>query len=113
MSCSRDCSDGAARAKARKSMSVRLPSEMSPKISVITIIICRWDGGRWMPLGAITLLAIYCLSAVDTTKPPHGIPELAGVAVTVATHQWRHNAILTIITGTAACLLMTNWFMPA
>jgi len=86
---------------------------MSPKISVITIIICRWDGGRWMPLGAITLLAIYCLSAVDTTKPPHGIPELAGVAVTVATHQWRHNAILTIITGTAACLLMTNWFMPA
>lgn len=71
------------------------------------------DIGRWMPLGAITLLAIYCLSAVDTTKPPHGIPELAGVAVTVATHQWRHNAILSIITGTAACLLMTHWFMPA
>ncbi|MDQ3824611.1 MAG: AzlD domain-containing protein [Actinomycetota bacterium] len=71
------------------------------------------DIGRWMPLGAITILAIYCLSAIDTTKPPHGIPELAGVAVTVATHQWRHNAILSIITGTTACLLTTNWFMPA
>ncbi|MDQ4104159.1 MAG: AzlD domain-containing protein [Actinomycetota bacterium] len=70
------------------------------------------DISRWMPLGAITILAIYCLSAIDTTKPPHGIPELAGAAVTVATHRWRHNAILSIITGTAA-RLMTNWFMPA
>ena len=43
------------------------------------------DVGRRMPLGAITILASYCLAAIDTTQPPHGIPELTGVAVTVDT----------------------------
>jgi branched-subunit amino acid transport protein AzlD len=51
------------------------------------------DVGRWMPLGAITILAIYCLAAIDTTQPPHGIPEITGVAVTVAAHWWRRNDV--------------------
>ena len=70
------------------------------------------DVGRWMPLGAITILALYCLAAIDTTRAPHGIPELTGVTVTVAVHWWRHNAVLSIVTGTAACLVMTNWVLP-
>jgi branched-subunit amino acid transport protein AzlD len=71
------------------------------------------DVGRWMPLGAIGILAIYCLAAVDTSQPPHGIPEITGVAVTVAVHWWRRNAVLSILAGTAACLVMTNWILPA
>jgi branched-subunit amino acid transport protein AzlD len=71
------------------------------------------DVGRWMPLGAITILAVYCLATIDTTQPPHGIPQITGVAVTVATHRWRRNAVLSILTGTAACLVMTNWILPA
>jgi branched-subunit amino acid transport protein AzlD len=70
------------------------------------------DVGRWMPLGAITILAIYCLSAINITAPPYGLPELTGVTITAAMHCWRHNAVLSIITGTAACLVMTNW-VPA
>jgi branched-subunit amino acid transport protein AzlD len=70
------------------------------------------DVGRWMPLGAITILAIYCLAAIDTTQPLHGIPELTGVAVTVATHIWRHNAVLSILAGTTACLVMANYILP-
>ncbi len=65
------------------------------------------DIGRWMPLGAITVLAIYCLSGI-VTAPRHGVPELAGVAVTVAVHAWRRNAVLSIVTGTVACLVLTN-----
>lgn len=44
------------------------------------------DIGRWMPLGAITVLAVYCLAQIDLAAPTRGLPELAGVAVTVAAH---------------------------
>jgi branched-subunit amino acid transport protein AzlD len=35
------------------------------------------------------------------------------VAVTVVTHWWRRNAVLSIVTGTATCLILTNWVLPA
>jgi branched-subunit amino acid transport protein AzlD len=70
------------------------------------------DIGRWMPLGAMTILAIYCLAAIDTTTAPYGVPELTGVAVTVAVHWWRRNAVLSIGTGTTACLVLTNGVLP-
>jgi branched-subunit amino acid transport protein AzlD len=70
------------------------------------------DIGQWMPLGAITILAVYCLAGVDTTKPPYDIPEVTGVTITVAIHWWRRNAVLSIVTDTAACLVLTNWVVP-
>jgi branched-subunit amino acid transport protein AzlD len=70
------------------------------------------DVGRWMPLGAITILAVYCLSAIDVRTPPYGIGELVGVIVTVVIHRWRRNAVLSIVGGTAAYLLMVNWLLP-
>ena len=70
------------------------------------------DIGRWMPLGAITILAAYCLTTINVTTPTHGIPEVTGVAATIAIHWWRRNAVLSIVTGTAACLVMTNWVLP-
>lgn len=71
------------------------------------------DIGRWMPLGAITILAAYCLTTINVTTPTHGIPEVTGVAATIAIHWWRRNAVLSIVTGTAACLVMTNWVLLA
>jgi branched-subunit amino acid transport protein AzlD len=70
------------------------------------------DIGRWMPLGAITILAAYRLTTINVTTPTHGIPELTGVAATIAIHWWPRNAVLSIVTGTAACLVMTNWVLP-
>jgi branched-subunit amino acid transport protein AzlD len=43
------------------------------------------DIGRWMPLGAI-ILALHCLAQIDVTTRTHDVPELTGVAFTVATH---------------------------
>ena len=60
------------------------------------------DIGRWMPLGAVSILAAYCLSSIDVSGAGHGIPELTGVAVTVATHWWRRNAVLSIVLGTSS-----------
>jgi len=71
------------------------------------------DVGRWMPLGAITILAVYCLSRIDVTTAPYGMPELIGVAVTVAVHLWRRNAVLSILAGTTVYLVMTNCLVPA
>jgi branched-subunit amino acid transport protein AzlD len=70
------------------------------------------DIGRWMPLGAITVLTVYCLAQIDLTRPTRGLPELAGVAVTVAVHRWRRNVVLSIVTGTATCMILTNWVLP-
>ncbi|WP_238013802.1 AzlD domain-containing protein [Dactylosporangium sp. AC04546] len=71
------------------------------------------DIGRWMPLGAIAILAIYCLTKIDLTAPGHGVAELAGVVVTVVVHWWRRNLLLSIAAGTAVCLILTNWVLPA
>jgi branched-subunit amino acid transport protein AzlD len=42
------------------------------------------DLGRWLPLGAVTILATYCLGSIKLSGPSHGLPELAGVFTTVA-----------------------------
>lgn len=67
------------------------------------------DLGRWMPLGAVTILAVYCLSLIDVAGPGHGAGPLAGVAVTAGVHLWRRNVVLSIVAGTAVCLVVTNW----
>jgi branched-subunit amino acid transport protein AzlD len=69
--------------------------------------------GQWMPLGAITILAVYCLSSVDLGRPPYGADELVAVAATVGVHWWRRNAVLSIAAGTVAYLVMTNWLLPS
>jgi branched-subunit amino acid transport protein AzlD len=66
------------------------------------------DVGRWMPLGAIAILACYCLTRIDYLGAYHGGPELAGVAVTVAVQLWRRNAVLSILTGTITCIALTD-----
>lgn len=70
------------------------------------------DLGRWMPLGAVAVLAAYCLASIDLAGPDRGAGELVGVAVTVGVHAWRHNAVLSIMLGAAACLLVSNLLLP-
>jgi len=62
----------------------------------------------WMPLGAILILLFYAVSGVDFGGTGHGIPEVAGIAVTALVHWWRRNAILSMAAGTAVCLVLAN-----
>lgn len=66
------------------------------------------DIARWMPLAAVSILAVYCVSSIDVAGPRHGIPELVGVGVTVVVHRWRRNAVLSIVLGTVACMTVAN-----
>lgn len=70
------------------------------------------DVGRWMPLGAITILCVYALGSIDVLNWPNWIPEFAGVVATVALHRWRHNAVLSILGGTVVCLVLANTLPP-
>ncbi|WP_020112209.1 branched-chain amino acid transporter permease [Rhodococcus sp. 114MFTsu3.1] len=65
--------------------------------------------GKWMPLGAVAILAVYALSSIDLTGAAHGIPPLAGVTVTIGLHLWRRNIALSILGGTVTCVVLTNW----
>lgn len=66
------------------------------------------DLGRWMPLGAVAVLAVYCLSSIDTSAPDRGVGPILGTMVTIGVHAWRRNAVFSILAGTATCLVIVN-----
>ncbi|MGA5537581.1 branched-chain amino acid transporter permease [Mycolicibacterium nivoides] len=64
--------------------------------------------GRWMPAGAVLILAIYSLHGIKSSTSTNGIAELSGVAVVVALQLWRRNMVLSLVAGAAVCVLLTN-----
>lgn len=67
------------------------------------------DVSRWMPLGAIAILAAYCLFRVPQDTSTHGVAEIAGVVATVGIHLWRKNLVMSLVTGTAVCVAVSTW----
>lgn len=66
------------------------------------------DLSRWVPLGAVSVLAVYCLSVIDFSAPDRGLGPTVGAVTTLAVHIWRRNAVLSIAVGTLICLLIVN-----
>lgn len=67
------------------------------------------DISRWMPAGAILILAVYSIHGIKDTTLTHGVAELAGIATVVVLHLWRRNMVLSMVAGTAVCVLLTAW----
>ncbi|WP_237233254.1 branched-chain amino acid transporter permease [Rothia nasisuis] len=65
----------------------------------------------WLPMGAIICLGFYVLAEIDYGSRETAFPYLAGVAVTVALHLWRKNLALSLIVGTATCVVLANWVL--
>jgi branched-subunit amino acid transport protein AzlD len=63
---------------------------------------------RHMPAGIMVILAVYTLRGVSLGDAPHGLPEALALAATVGLHLWRRNAVLSIIGGAAAYMLLVN-----
>ena len=52
-------------------------------------------------LGVMVVLAVHTLRDVPTDSAPAALPFVAAVTVTVGLHLWRHDALLSILAGTA------------
>lgn len=61
-----------------------------------------------LPPLVLWLLVFYSLSSIEWRMAPYGTPALASVAVTVMIHRWKHNALLSILTGTAVYMILTQ-----
>ncbi|MCE5291526.1 MAG: AzlD domain-containing protein [Nocardiaceae bacterium] len=62
------------------------------------------DIGKWMPLGALTILAFYVLTPLATTEWSVALPQFIAVLTTIALHAWRRNVVLSLVCGTLVCV---------
>ncbi len=61
--------------------------------------------GRCMPVGVMVILAVYTLRDITV---PQLWPTAGCLAATLALHLWRRNAVLSVLTGTAAHVVLTT-----
>ncbi len=64
--------------------------------------------GRALPCAVFGMLVVYCLKNVSFLTGNHGIPELIGIAVTVALHLWKGKTLLSIAVGTVVYMLLVQ-----
>ena len=62
--------------------------------------------GKALPPAIIGMLVIYCLKDTNMLSAPFGIPEMAAAALVVGLQVWKRNALLSILCGTAAYMLL-------
>jgi len=63
--------------------------------------------GKALPL-IMAVLIVYCLRDI-TTDPKHiGIAQMAGVLATAISYKWKHNTLLSIMSGTAVYICMIS-----
>ncbi|CAM5333621.1 branched-chain amino acid transporter permease [Streptomyces griseomycini] len=63
--------------------------------------------GTRVPAGVMVILVVYCLHDLPVTEARAAAP-LAALAVTVALHLWRRNALLSILGGTAVHVTLAS-----
>ena len=64
---------------------------------------------HWVPMGAIICLGFYVIASIDYSSVQTAAPYLAGVVVTAGLHLWRKNLALSLVAGTAVCVVLSNW----
>ena len=57
--------------------------------------------GARMPLGIMVILLAYTLRTLPLTDPGQALPDVLALTATVGLQLWRHNAVLSILGGTA------------
>ena len=62
--------------------------------------------GKALPPAIIGMLVIYCLKDTKILSAPFGIPELIAAVLVVILQVWKRNALLSILCGTAAYMLL-------
>lgn len=61
-----------------------------------------------MPLGVMVMLSLYTLRGVPDSSASSNIAIGVALAVTVALHAWRKNALLSIVVGTCVHVVIAS-----
>lgn len=61
-----------------------------------------------LPPLVLWLLVFYSFNNTQWSMAPYGIPALASVVMTVMIHHWKHDSLLSILTGTAVYMILTR-----
>ena len=64
--------------------------------------------GQVLPYAVMGMLVIYCLKDVSFLHAPYAIPEAAACLIVFILHKWKHNTLLSILSGTAAYMIMLH-----
>jgi branched-subunit amino acid transport protein AzlD len=66
--------------------------------------------GKHLPTAVFGFLVIYCLKDVSFLTGHHGIPEMAGIAVTIVVHLLFRKMLCSMLAGTLCyMLIMALW----
>ncbi len=61
-----------------------------------------------LPPAVFGMLVIYCVKDVDFASGVHGLPELAGIAATIALHCWKRRMLLSVMGGTVCYMVLVQ-----
>lgn len=64
--------------------------------------------GNVLPYSIIAMLVVYCLKETELMTGNHGLPEIISVLLVAALHKWKHNTLLSILSGTAVYMLLVQ-----
>lgn len=65
--------------------------------------------GKVLPYSIIAMLVVYCLKGVSLTSGSHGLPEAIAIALVVVLHKWKHNTLLSILSGTLGYMALIQF----
>lgn len=62
--------------------------------------------GNVLPAAIMAMLVVYCLKNVSLGMNPYGIPEICSLVVVILMHKWKHQTLLSIISGTSLYMFL-------
>lgn len=66
--------------------------------------------GKLLPPAIMAILVVYCLKDIGSDWIGIGIPKLLAVGFVAVSYKWKHNTLLSILTGTACYMILIHFF---
>lgn len=62
--------------------------------------------GKVLPEAIMAMLVVYCLKNVSLVEGNHGLPEIISIITVLLLHKWKHNTLLSIVSGTIVYMIL-------
>lgn len=69
--------------------------------------------GSVLPMAIIATLIFYCYRNISFSVPFESLPYIIAGGVTAVLYIWRRNTMLSIFSGTAICMVLTQFVFKA